>query len=256
MFIKCVKEFFGQIPGKAHVLAVALAIHTAVVFNTSLSRKNHTARLYGAQMSIIDAVLFNCQKRFFTFLMPLLALLTVIFLPEERYPAVIRRGSRGKIWAIIGMKSAILCIGFSAAHIFLSLLSAAWLGIKIPINWNSERSVYFSANESTTDDYGFLGLLALSAADILLTSLMFMLIFDIVRALSGPAAGVAVTVALGFNEAWFAPILTRFSGLYHINLVEGFNAGLCLGMPIFICMILAAAGHVIYRKKEFYRQRA
>ena len=61
MFFKCIKEFLRQALGRFHILLIVFLIHTAVVFNTSLSWKNHTARLYGAQMSVIDAVLFNCQ---------------------------------------------------------------------------------------------------------------------------------------------------------------------------------------------------
>lgn len=255
MFFKCIKEIFRQIPGKTHVLILTFAIHTAIVFNTSLSWKNHTATLYGAQMSVIDAVLFNCQKRFFTFLLPLLSLMSMIFIPEERYPAILRRGGRARIWAIFEIKSALICLGFSAVHILMSILSALWLGIKIPINWESERSVYFSANGFTCDAFGFRGLLALSAADIFLISLMFMLIFDVIRSAISSAAGVMAVVALGFNEAWFAPVFTRFSGLYHIRLVDGFNALLCLGTPIPICLLLTLAGRVIYLKKEFYRHQ-
>ena len=253
MSFKTIAEIPRQVASRFPVILISSAVQTVIVFINTLRWKKHSASLYAAQMSTIDAVLFNCQRAFLSFVLPILILnLSLIFSDDEHIRIAIRRKSRQSIWNISVLKTAVLCICFTLFYTAAALLSAKFSGISVAINWQSVRSVYYSANFTTTDRFTFSELLILSTLYIFLTAFFVSMLFLILKNLLGSVAGMIATVVFGINEAWFAPILTRFSGLYHIQLTDEFNPLICLGLPT----VLSAAAYFIGRKiclrKEFY----
>ena len=243
MSFKAVAEIPRQVISRLPVIFISSAVQTVIVFVNTMRWKKHAASLYAAQMSVIDAVLFNCQRAFLSFVLPILILNISLILSEDEHVRIaIRRKSRQNIWNISVLKTAVICFCFTLFYTAAALLSAKFSGISVLINWQSVRSVYYSANFTTTERFTFSGLLVLSV----------LLLFLILKNSLGSVAGITLAVVFGINEAWFSPILTRFSGLYHIQLTDEFNPLICLGLPT----VLSAAAYFIGRKiclrKEFY----
>lgn len=253
MSFKAIAEIPRQVVSRLPVIFISSAVQTVIVFVNTMWWKKHAASLYAAQMSVIDAVLFNCQRAFLSFVLPILILNISLILSEDEHVRIaIRRKSRQNIWNISVLKTAVICFCFTLFYTAAALLSANFSGISVLINWQNVRSVYYSANFTTTERFTFSGLLVLSVLYIFLTAFFVSMLFLILKNSLGSVAGITLAVVFGINEAWFSPILTRFSGLYHIQLTDEFNPLICLGLPT----VLSAAAYFIGRKiclrKEFY----
>lgn len=253
MFFRLLRELAWQISRAKFIVILSIAVMFVISYWSVSDIRNESIAAYSAQMSFIDGFVCSQQKPFLTFVIPLTVLVINFLIDSDNSAQIILlRKSRRAAWRVCCFKTTALSALYAVFYFAVSFAVSKVLRLKPLINWNLRSSVYYAANEITNSELPFSEIIITSILYSFLTFVLFSLLFFVLKNLFNSfIVGFIAVVGIGFNEAWFVPIITDYSGMFYENLMSKRQLFVTILLPVLISLMLIIAGLFLCGRKEY-----